>query len=62
MVNLFETVLARRAEEVVAGRPTSKWESRWKMGTWLGKTEISDERLIYAGGEASHHRAIRRFC
>ena len=51
MVNLFETVLARRAEEVVAGRRTSKWDSRWKMGTWLGKMEVSDEHLIYAGGE-----------
>ena len=50
-----------RAEEVVAGRRISKWDSRWKMGTWLGKTEVSDERLIYASGEASHHRTIRRF-
>ncbi len=53
MVNLFETVLARRAEDVVESRRTSKWESRWKMGIWLGKTELSDEHLVYAQGEAT---------
>ncbi len=61
MVNLFETVLARRAGDVVESRRTSKWESRWKMGIWFGKTELSDEHLVYAQGEATHHRTRRRF-
>ena len=61
MVHLFETVLARRAEDVQQGRRTSKWDSRWRVGVWLGKTEMSDEHLVYADGEVSHHRTIRRF-
>ena len=61
MVNLFETVLARRAEDVLERRKTSKWDSRWRVGVWLGKTEVSDERLLYSAGEVTHHRKIRRF-
>ena len=49
-------VLARRPEDVVQGRKTSKWVSRWRLGIWLGKTEVSDERLLFAdGGGASSH-------
>ena len=61
IVNLFEMVLARRPEEVSHGRKTSKWDSRWRLGIWLGKTEISDEHLLFADGEVSHHRVVRRF-
>ena len=28
---------------------------------WLGKTELSDEHLLYSSGEITHHRTIRRF-
>ena len=60
-MNLFEMVLARRPEDVVQGRKTSKWESRWRLGIWLGKTEVSDEHLLFADGEVSHHLVVRRF-
>ena len=43
MVHLFETVLARRAEDAQEGRKASKWDSRWRIGVWLGKTEVRDE-------------------
>ena len=46
VVNLFEMVLARRPEDVVQGRKTSKWESRWRLGIWLGKTEVSGRRCV----------------
>ena len=61
LVNLFETVLARKAEDATEGRRTSKWDSRWRIGVWLGKTELSDEHLVYVQGEVTHHRTIRRF-
>ena len=60
-MNLFETVLARRAEDVLEGRKTSKWDSRWRVGVWLGKTEVSDEHLLYSSGEVTHHGTSRRF-
>ncbi len=59
MVNLFETVLARRAEDVLEGRKTSKWDSRLCVGAWLGKTEVSDEHLLHTAGEVTHHRTVR---
>ncbi len=32
MVNLYEAVLAPKPEDVSAGRKTSKWDSRWRVG------------------------------
>ena len=51
MVHLSETVLARRAEDVREGRKTSKWNTRWRVGVWLGKTELRDEHLLYSSGD-----------
>jgi hypothetical protein len=60
LVNLFETALARQAEDS-AGRKTSKWDSRWHVGERLGKTEISGEHLLCSAGEVARHRIARRF-
>ena len=41
-------------------RKTPKRHSRWVRGLWLGKTELSDEHLIFDGSKIMRHRSIRR--
>ncbi len=47
MLNLIETILARRAEDAPAGRMTSKSDSRRRVGVLVGKTVVSD-RLLWS--------------
>ena len=53
--------MARVPQDAVDARKTPKWQSRWVRGLWLGKTELSDEHLIFDGAKITRHRSIRRY-
>jgi len=61
LVKIFEAVVARRPQDVQCGRKTSKWDSRWYDGLWLGRSDASEEHLIYVAGEVQAVRALRRY-
>jgi hypothetical protein len=61
LVMFGEMVMARVPQDAVDARKTPKWQSRWVRGLWLGKTELSDEHLIFDGMKITRHRSIRRY-
>ena len=47
LVPFGEVVLARRQDDPSLGvHRYSKWDSRWRFGVWLGKTDESDQHLV----------------
>ncbi|CAE8619652.1 unnamed protein product [Polarella glacialis] len=61
VVEFGEYVLAMNPEGYWRGaQRTSKFDSRWLGGVWLGKTEASDERLVAVSGRVRCFRSLRR--
>ena len=50
--------MACKPQDVVQQRRTNKWHNRWLRGVWLGKSENSDEHLVYDGNVVSVHRSV----
>ena len=62
LVLFGEQVLARIPEDTTGPtRRYSKWVPRWVIGTWLGKTDESDQHLIAVNQQVKPYRSIRRF-
>jgi hypothetical protein len=55
-----EAVMARRAQDATAGRRTSRWSNRWTSAVWLGKTQRSDEHIVFNGVNIEQCRVVRR--
>ena len=45
----------------MSAKRADKWDVNWDDGIWLGKTDASDEHLLYINGMIKTVRSIRRF-
>ncbi|CAE8585279.1 unnamed protein product, partial [Polarella glacialis] len=61
VVQFGEYALAMNSEGYRRGaQRTSKFDSRWLGGVWLGKTGASDEHLVAVSGRVKCFRSLRR--
>ena len=61
MVEFGETVLAHVPEVGKgSGNPAPKLADRWKSAVWLGKSDLTDERLVRRDDGVVYARSVRR--